>query len=143
MKEKIFYDDLDEAYDDIDRFDLEMWFDNKYAQQQYIVIGRAERWDIKGEKAYGYINKTFNSILQAIDESLDGCGICYMKIYETNYGRLFIDINHHDGCNQLEIREINQKGLNKLYTDYFDEAINTIANKKGYTRNVKFSKRYW
>lgn len=140
MKEKVFIDDLDEQYDDINRFDLEMWFDNTEDKQKYIVIGKVERWDGYG---YGYINKTFNSILSAIDETMDGCGICYLKIYESNYGRLFVDVIHHDGRNKFEIRELNKKGIEKLYNDYFDEAINTIANKKGYTRNVKFSTKYY
>jgi hypothetical protein len=144
MKEKVFYDDLDKKYDDYDRFDIEMWFDNSNDNQEYVVVGKAERWNIKGKNAYGYINKTFNSILEAIDGATSGCGMCYLKIYESDYGRLFIDIAHHDGHNNFEIREINKKGIDKLYSsDYIDDAIETIANKKGYTRNVKFSKRYY
>ena len=142
----VFIDELDTYYDDVDRYDIESWFNNKYAKKQYVVVGKSERYDVKGENARGHINKIFNSILEAIDGCTDGCGICYMKIYENNRGKLFVDIIHHDGHNSLEIRELTQKGEKTFYNaDLYKEedVITRIANINGYTKNVHFSKNYY
>lgn len=141
---KVFFDDLDENFDDIDRFDLEMWFDNKYANKQYVMFGKAERWNVKGENARGYCDKVFNSVLEAIDEAMNDCGICYLKIYEENYGRLYVDVIHHDGKCEFEIRELTNRGENMFYNHYYDyDIISRLISVDKYTRNVKFSKKYW
>ena len=141
---KVFYDDLNEDFDDIDRFDLEMWFDNKYARKKYVMFGKAETWDIKGEMARGYCDRIFNSLLEAIDEAMNGCGICYLKIYEADYGRLYVDVIHHDGECEFEIRELTNRGSNMFYNHSYDhDIIPRLISVKKYTRNVKFSKRYW
>lgn len=139
----IFLDELDDYYNDVDRFDIENWFNNKSSHKKYIVTGKAERWDVKGMDAYGYIEHTFDSILDAIDECMDGCGICYIKIYENPYGRLFVDVCHHDGHNQFEIREITKKGKERLYNAEYDEDIvKILLNNKKYTKNVHWRKNY-
>ena len=145
MKEKVFFDELNEDFDDVDRFDLEMWFNNKKDHQKYVMFGKAERWDIKGENANGYFDKTFNSLLEAIDEATRGCGICYLKIYEENYGRLYVDVIHHDGNNSFEIRELTKYGKKMLENHYYDydNIIQRLITVKKYTRNVKFSNKYW
>ena len=141
----VFIDTLDDYYDDVDRFDIENWFNNKSANKLYVVCGKQERWDVKGENAIGYYDKLFNSLLEAIDETMDGYGQFYLKIYENSYGRLFVDITHHDGHNELEIRELTEKG-EKAYNNadlYDDDIIKKLVHKQGYTRNVNFRKRYY
>lgn len=141
---KVFFDDLDENYDDVDRFDLEIWFDNKYANKQYVMFGIAERWNIKGENARGYCNKVFNSLLEAIDEAMADCGICYLKIYEENYGRLYVEVIHHDGKCEFEIRELTNRGEQVFLNNSYDyDIVQRLIRIEDYTRNVKFSKRYW
>ena len=85
-----------------------------------------------------------NSILEAIDEATYGCGISYIKIYENNRGRLFLDVLHHDGHNQFEIRELTEKGEERYYNgdDFFESIVKSLANVKGYTKNVNWSKNY-
>ena len=140
---KVFFDDLDENYNDIKRFDFEMWFDNSYANKQYVMFGTAERWDRKGDNARGYYNKIFNSLLQAIDEVMISYGDCYLKIYEENYGRLYIDVIHHDGNCIFEVRELTRKG-EEMFNNHMDDydIIKKLVDVGTYTRNVKFSNRY-
>ena len=141
---KVFFDDLDENYDNVNRFDLEMWFDNKYANKQYVMFGIAERYNIKGKDATGYFDKTFNSLLEAIDGAMEGCGICYLKIYEKNYGRLYIDVIHHDGSCSFEVRELTKKGERMFYNHSYDyDIIPKLISIETYTKNVRFSERYW
>ena len=141
----VFIDELDDYYDDVDRFDIEMWFNNKSSNKKYIVVGKAERWNIKGEMAYGYMDAVYDSILEAIDEATKDCGISYLKIYENNRGKLLLDIIHHDGNNEFEIRELTEKGEKRYYNhdDFFESVVKSLANVQGYTRNVNFKKNYW
>ena len=141
---KVFFDDLDENYNYVDRIDLEMWFNNSYANKKYIMFGKAETWERKGDNARGYCDRIFNSLLEAIDEATNSCGICYLKIYEANYGRLYVDITHHDGSCAFEIRELTHKGEEMLNNNIYDyDIVKRLINIGEYTRNVKFSKRYW
>lgn len=139
----VIFDEEDNYYDHIDRFDFEMWFDNSASNKKFIITGKAERWDIKGERAYGYIDRVFDSILDAIDGAMDGCGICYVKIHENPFGRLFVDVRHHDGYNEFEIRELTAKGEKRLYNaDYDEDIVKTLLNTDGYTKNVHWRKNY-
>ena len=141
---QVFFDDLDENYDDIDRFDLEMWFDNKYAKKQYIMFGKVETWNVKGDNAKGHFQRIFNSLLEAIDEAVNSNGICYLKIYEANYGRLYVEVIHHDGTCAFEIRELTKRGEDRVWNSYDEyDIIPKLIKGKNYTRNVKFSRRYW
>lgn len=137
----IFVDEFDSYFDNIDRFDFEQLFDNKSSHKKYIVVGKAERWNAKG---YGYFDTVFDSILEAIDKTTDGMGIYYLKVYENNRGKLFVDVRHHDGYNEFEIRELTKKGEKRYNNaDIFDEdIIKNLAYGKGYTKNVSFSKNY-
>lgn len=139
MSEKVFYDSLDEEFDDYDRFDLEMWFDNKSANRQYVVFGSNERWDVKGS---GYFDKVYYSVMEAIDGATDGVGMFYLKIYEKDYGRLYVDVIHHDGRNSYEIRELTHRGYDMYLNHRYDEdIIPKLIHIENYTRNVKYSKR--
>lgn len=139
----IIFDEMDSYYDHIDRFDFEMWFNNKESNKKFLVTGKAERWDVKGERAYGYINHTFDSILDAIDGAMDGCGICFVKVHENPYGRLFVDVCHHDGYNEFEIRELTKKGEERLYNaDYDEDIVKILLETNGYTKNVHWRKNY-
>ena len=142
--EIVFLDELDEEFDDIYSEDVQAAFDNSYANKKYIVFGIAERWDRKGEAARGHYDKIFNSIIEAIQHAVDGWGVCYLKIYEKNYGRLYIDICHHDGNNTLEIRELTQKGEDFYSNNCYDcGVVKRLISSKNYTKNTKFSKNYW
>lgn len=139
---KVFFDELDESFDKIEEFDLEMWFDNKQDKKHYIICGTIERWDSKGS---GHYPEIYNSIWEAINNASRDWGICYMKIYEKDYGKLFIDISHHDGFNSLQIREVTKAGEeiinNSLY--YEDDIVAKLLKSPKYTKNTKFSKNYW
>ena len=133
MAEKILYDetvefDNDEYFEDL--------FNNGYANHLYVVGGIIGLWDGKRK---GYSTKVFNSIYDAIiacNDGFDG----YIRVSEKNYGRLYVHINHHDGNNYLEIRELTRKG-EEMHNNYCD--VGDILERKGATRNVKFSKRFY
>lgn len=113
-------------------------FNNEYAKKRYIVAGSIGLWD---GKRYGYSTKIANSIKEAIQNATDGFGICYIRVEEEKYGKLFVTVSHHDGNNFLEIREITNYGEEILNSNYDD--VDSIINRKGATRNVKFYKRYF
>lgn len=140
MKRRIIYDDLSDEYEDnyeLAELDFDMWFDNSYAKQQYILIGTVELWTGAVD---GHDNRVANSIKEAIQNAIDGFGICYIEVYEENYGRLFVRVCHHDGSNLLEIREVTKLGA-ELLDKYHD--VDKIVNRQGATRNVRFTKRYY
>lgn len=130
---KILFDELDEKYDGYSSEDLEILFDNSYDNHLYVLSGKLGLWDGQRE---GYYPHVASSIKEAIDFATDGWGICYITIYEENYGRLFVRVSHHDGTNYLEIRELTSLGENLLLT----HDIKTILERKGATKNVKYSK---
>lgn len=133
---KILFDEMEKEFDNID---FEELFNNESANEEYLVRGIAQRWDGRGS---GYINKPpFPSILQAIWGATNGWGICFVKVYEEKYGKLMLDIIHHDGVNHLEIREITKKGKEVINNDY--GYIDKAVWRKGCTRNVKFTKKYY
>lgn len=143
MSEKVFYDTLDEEFDYVDESDIRAWFDNKKANRQYVVFGKNERWDIKGEMASGYFDEVFYSLHDAIIKTIEDCGICYTKIYEKDYGRLYVDVIHHDGRNSYEIRELTHRGYDMYLNHRYDEdIIPKLIRIENYTRNVKYSTRY-
>lgn len=138
MVMKIFFDELDEKYDNYTYNDLDNLFNNSYADKKYILVGSIQRWDGKG---YGHCTRVFDSIIEAIKYSVDGWGSCYLKIYEENYGRLYIQVSHHDGTNLLEVRELTSKGEQLYYNNFYD-GLDKVVEQSATTRNVKFSRRY-
>lgn len=133
---RVLFDELDENFDDYDYYDLENMFDNSYAKKQYILHGKIGLWD--GVR-YGYAPDSYKSIIEAINKATDGFGACYLRIVEENYGRLFVEVCHHDGNNRLEVRELTDMGEELLYS----QGIDAVVNRKGATRNVKFTRRYY
>ena len=63
-----------------------------------------------------------------------------LPMVDTN-GKLMLDVVHHDGTNHLEIREITKKGREVIDNDY--GYVDKAAFRKGCTRNVKFTKKYY
>lgn len=141
---QVFFDELDESYDDVSRCDLEDWFDNSYEEKKYVMFGRMETWDIKGEDAVGYSDKVYSSILECIDDAREGLGVSYLKVYEKDDGRLFLKITHHDGVSDLEIKELTDKGEDIYLNNSYDEDIvKKLIFVEEYNSNVNFRERYW
>lgn len=138
-----FYDTLTEIdknffYNQLIENELDDLFNNEYANKKYIITGSIGLWD--GIRQ-GYSPKIANSIKEAIYNATDGFGMCYITVAEEKYGKLIIDISHHDGNNHLEIREVTNLGEQLLNQNYNN--VDAIINRKGATRNVKFFKRYF
>lgn len=137
-----FYDSLENESEDLKTAliedEIDSLFNNQYANKKYIVVGSIGLWD--GIR-YGYSRNIANSIKEAIYNATDGFGMCYITLKEKEYGKLFLRISHHDGTNNLEIREITSLGEKILDNNYND--VDSIINRKGATRNVKFFKRYF
>lgn len=136
--EHVIYDDLDFDFEDYDEecIIFDELFDNGYANKLYIITGDIGLWD--GVRKNVHHPKVFNSIKDAILTANDGFD-GYITITEKSYGKLFIDISHHDGHNTLEIRELTKIG-EKMYNDY-KEVIDILNNKKA-TKNVRYLKNY-
>ena len=134
----VLYDELDYEYEDVDMMnvDFDDLFNNKDEGNHYVVCGTVGLWDGRRE---GHMNKVYESLYDAIVDANTGFN-GYIKVSEGKYGKLLLDIYHHDGNNHLEIRELTKYGL-ELYDNYYD--IGYIVNRKGATRNIKFSKKYF
>lgn len=141
MEEKVLFDELDEKFDDVESIDE--IFNNESANERYIVCGYAERWDRHGEAAKGHMRYMFKSVAEAINRTASSFGMCYIKVSEEKYGRLKLDISHHDGHCSLEIREITKRGDEICDREYYEEeAVEKIVSQKNATRNVKWTKKY-
>ena len=134
---KIIYDDLsfeDEFEKEVVFEDL---FDNEYANNKYIITGDIGLWD--GVRKDVHHPRVFDSIAEAIIEANDGFN-GYITVSEGKYGKLLLDICHHDGNNHLEIRELTKLG-EEMDSNY--KSVREIINRKGSTRNVRFLKNYF
>ena len=141
----MFFDELDDEYIRMDEEFDGNYFNELFRELRtnglFVLVGKIQRWDGSG---YGHYDEIFNTIYDAILKATDGWGCCYLRIYEENYGRLYIDVIHHDGTNHLEVRELTPKGEHIYnYTDMYNDPITKIVNQKGATRNVKYFKRYY
>lgn len=125
--------EYDPAFESDIAFDA--MFDNKYANQLYVVCGIADHWD--GEHK-GYFDWTANSIKMAILKANNGYD-GYITVSEGDYGRLLLRIGHHDGVNNFEVREVTKRGREML-DNYVD--IGDILERQGTTRNVRYMKKY-
>lgn len=134
--ETVIFDELDDEFEDYTYEDLVNLFDNSYANHLYVVSGDVGLWE---GRRNGYCPRVATSIQEAINFATDGWGICYLKIFEENYGRLYVRVAHHDGVNNLEIRELTAKGEDLLLIS----DVGTVLNRAGATRNVKYTKRYY
>ena len=113
--------------------EIDNLFNNDYEDKSYILTGSIGLWD--GVRR-GHSHIKYNSIKEAIYGATDGFGMCYITITEKKYGRLFIDVCHHDGNNHLEIREVTALGEDVL--NRHNDNIDMIVNRKGATKNIKF-----
>ncbi len=136
MTEKIIFDELN--FDDYEEMELEMdaLFNNEYECKYYIVCGDIGLWD--GVRPDAYLPCAYDSILSAITASNRGFN-GYITVSEGNYGKLLLHICHHDGNNYLEIKELSKLG-EEMYNNGKD--IDIILNKKGATKNIRFTKKY-
>lgn len=134
----VLWDDLELEFDDYEEEQLifEDMFDNGWENKKYIVTGDIGLWD--GVRKGVYIPRIFHSIIEAIyacNNDFNG----YVKVVEENYGKMKVYINHHDGNNDLEIRELTKLG-NEMWNNCYDIA--SIINKKGATKNIRYVKNY-
>lgn len=134
--DKVIFNDLDfENYEEKEIIFDEL-FDNSYADKLYIITGDIGLWD--GVRRGVHHPEFFSSIKQAILTANDGFD-GYITITEKSYGRLFIDISHHDGHNTLEIRELTKIG-EEMFSNY--KSVRDIIHNKKATKNVKYLKNY-
>lgn len=111
-------------------------FNNKDSGELYIVTGTIGLWDRKIEDfTYPNICSSIKSAILIANSDFSG----HITVEEGKYGRLLLNIYHHDSSNYLEIRELTELGRD-LWNRYVPA--NDIAHRKGATRNVKFTKRY-
>ena len=84
-----------------DEFDFEMrrFMD---ARESFIAIGTCGRWD--GNFEGGFL---FTSWDEFKSKAFKDCN--YFKVWDEG-GHLYVRCSHHDGTNQLEIKEITEKG---------------------------------
>lgn len=141
---KILFDELDflnkfgdEDIDCAELLDeeLDCKFNNEWARKQYVLCGSVGLWN---GTTFGYYPNVLSSIKEAIDIASSEFGMCYISVYEAEYGKLFIDVSHHDGHCHLEIREITKKGTDVL--DLHCQDVGMIVNRKGCTKNAKYLK---
>lgn len=134
---KTIYDDIS-FENDIDReIAFEELFDNVYANKHYILTGDIGLWD--GVRKNVHHPDVFCSLAEAIVRANDGFN-GYITVSEGKYGKLLLDICHHDGNNHLEIRELTKLG-EEMDNSY--KSVQEIINRKGSTRNVRFLKNYF
>lgn len=131
----VLFDELSEIDNSFLEDEFDELFDNQYEGKKYIVSGVIQLWDGKSE---GHHPKIFDSIKDALLGCKEGFGICYLKVVEENYGKMSVEVSHHDGTNYLVVRELTSKGeefIGKVGVDVGD-----LLNCRGATRNVKFLK---
>lgn len=136
---KVIFDDSEYDEHELQDEDFNALFDNKHDGNKYVVTGYLDLWD--GIYS-GTIPKVYPSLKEAIIDCSEGFGICSNEIIEENYGRLYVITHHHDalhGGNRQEIRMLSPLG-EELYDNGCP--VKTIINRKGATKNVKFSKNY-
>lgn len=134
----VFFDSININDGVLDYIDFCLELENTFLSEddaEYIVQGYAEGGFNKG---YGYIDKVFTSIYDAIIFIMSSWDSEFIKVYEKDYGRLYVEVSHHDGHNKLEVRQLTEKGedyLNRYWSLW------EVLIRKGTTKNVKFSKR--
>lgn len=123
------YDESEMVFDDL--------FNNENENNLYILTGDIGLWN--GVRKGVHHPSVFRSLKDAIYMANDGFN-GYITVSEGKYGKLYVDICHHDGSNHLEIRELTALG-EEMHNNYRD--VGTILKRKGATRNVQFMKRYF
>ena len=134
--DNVIYEDL--MFDDYDEQNIifDELFNNSYANKTYIITGDIGLWDgVRKDVHHPEFFSSIKSAILAANDGFDG----YITVTEKSYGRLFVDISHHDGHNSLEIRELTKVG-EEIFSNY-GSVRDVIQNKKA-TKNVKYSKNY-
>lgn len=98
-----------ETYWDDEKRELEKVFDGK---RNFLAVGTCGLWN--GTFAGGF---AFSSLDELMSKALKDCG--YFKFWDEN-GHLFLQGWHHDGTNVVEIKELTDRGYNKLYKWEYD-----------------------
>lgn len=114
-------------------------FDNEHENKRYVVTGYLDLWDGIHK---GHLTRVYYSLKEAIINCEVGFGCCRSEVVEEKYGRLYVITHHHDsirGGNKMEIKELSKLGEILYDCDY---PVEDILNRKGATRNVKYSKNY-
>ena len=133
---KIIYDEIDFKDFDEEGIIFDELFNNSYEQKKYIITGDIGLWD--GVRKNVHNPSVFNSLKDAILTANDGF-YGYITVSEGSYGKLLVDISHHDGHNSLEIKELSKIG-EQMYNE--NKSVCEILKRKDATRNVKFLKNY-
>ena len=136
---EIIYDEL-EINNEFDEFELEIifdeMFDNRKAEKLYVLTGDIGLWDgVRKGVHHPSVFKSLKSAILTANDGFDG----YITVSEGKYGKLFVDIAHHDGHNSLEIRELTKIG-EEMHNNY--KEVGEILKRKGATRNIKYFSRY-
>lgn len=92
---------LDKFNIDAARAELRPIFNGKY-----LAVGTCGRWN--GTFAGGFIFETFEDLMARFEH----CD--YIKIWLEN-GRFYVKGSHHDGTDEVEVKEITDRG-----NDYYD-----------------------
>ena len=112
-------------------------FNNKNSGKLYIITGTVGLWNRKIEDfTYPEVCSSIKSAILIANSDFGG----HITVEEGKYGRLLLDIYHHDSSNHLEIRELTKLG-EEMWNKYIPAM--DIAHRKNATRNVKFMKRYF
>lgn len=130
------YEDL--QFDDYDEqcIIFDELFNNEWEEKLYIITGDIGLWDgVRKDVHHPHIFKSLKDAILTANDDFDG----YITVSEGKYGKLWIDICHHDGNNHLEVREITNVGRRMITKQ---KTVSDIINRKGATKNVKFLKNY-
>lgn len=126
-------DEYDPVFESQEVFDE--LFNNENNNQLYVVCGISQHWDGSYHGHFEWVEDSLKSAILRANNSYDG----YITVCEGAYGKLLIHINHHDGNNIFQVRELTKIGR-EMYNNYRD--VESILNNKNATRNVKYNKKY-
>ena len=99
--------DQDEMAWEITRNEMEDFFDKSKAM--WLAVGSVGRWN--GNFAGGFIFSTFDELISRAGMDCD-----YFKFTDVN-GRLYMQCSHHDGTNEVEVKQITEAGK-RLYENW-------------------------
>lgn len=68
-----------------------------------------------------------------------------VTIYEAGYGKLCIDVSHHDGINYWEVRELTNRGKEYLEKNenMEERKLHERLSKCPFSKNIHFVKEVW
>ena len=119
--------DLDISWEDLES-------DIKKFDDTYIFTGKVSTW--RGSFIGGKIVTGGRDLLNTL------VGYDYIKLYETSYGKAFVELSHHDGTHIMEIRKLNSKGYD-YYNNHYDketiDLVQILSNSK-YSNNLRLRK---